>query len=72
MELNTQTINTPPRPAATVLMLRDAPQGLEVLLIKRHAQSEVLGGAYVFPGGKVDAADAQALVLSLLDQPAQT
>lgn len=48
MELNTQTINTPPRPAATVLMLRDAPQGLEVLLIKRHAQSEVLGAPMSF------------------------
>lgn len=72
MELNTQTINTPPRPAATVILLRDTPQGLEVLLIKRHALSDVLGGAYVFPGGKVDAADAEPQVLCLLDQPAQT
>jgi len=57
MELNTQTVTTPPRAAATVVMLRDTTQGLEVLLIKRHDNSDVLGGAYVFPGGKVDAGD---------------
>jgi len=46
------------RPAATVILLRDGPGGLEVFMVKRHSQSDVLGGAYVFPGGKVDAADA--------------
>lgn len=70
MELNKLHIDTPARDAATVVMLRDTPdaaQTLEVLLLKRHASSDVLGGAYVFPGGKVDAADA-ALVTQL-DQP---
>lgn len=38
-------------------MLRDAEPGLEVFLVKRHGLSDVLGGAYVFPGGKVDAHD---------------
>lgn len=47
-----------PRPAATVLMLRDGDAGLEVFMIQRHAQSAVHGGAYVFPGGKVDPGDA--------------
>lgn len=47
-----------PLPSATVVLLRDGEQGLEVFLLQRHAQSEVLGGAYVFPGGKVDAEDA--------------
>ena len=55
MELNLETVTTPPRAAATVVLLRDAPAGLEVFLIKRHGLSDVLGGAYVFPGGKVDA-----------------
>ena len=67
MELNTTLITTPPRPAATVVMLRDGPVGLEVFLLKRHGNSEVLGGAYVFPGGKVDAADAG--LAPLLTQP---
>ncbi|HEY8360671.1 MAG TPA: NUDIX domain-containing protein, partial [Ramlibacter sp.] len=50
---------TAPLPSATVVLLRDGASGLEVFLLRRHAQSDVLGGAYVFPGGKVDAADAQ-------------
>ena len=69
MELNHATVTTPPRPAATVVLLRDAPAGLEVFLMKRHGLSDVLGGAYVFPGGKVDAADAELDMASHLDQP---
>ena len=69
MELNQEIITTPPRPAATVVMLRDMPAGLEVFLMKRHSRSDVLGGAYVFPGGKVDPADAELDMLSHLDQP---
>ncbi|MGE0801716.1 MAG: NUDIX domain-containing protein [Lautropia sp.] len=60
--LNRETIVTPPVAAATVVLLRDAPGapgGFEVLLQKRHAASSVLGGAHVFPGGKVDPADAE-------------
>ena len=37
--------------------------------MKRHGLSDVLGGAYVFPGGKVDAADAQLDMVAHLDQP---
>lgn len=69
MELNLETVTTPPRPAATVVLLRDAPAGLEVFLMKRHGLSDVLGGAYVFPGGKVDAADAELDMAAHLDQP---
>lgn len=47
-----------PQAAATVLMVRDGPDGLEVFMVRRHERSNVLGGAWVFPGGKVDAADA--------------
>ena len=67
MELNRTLIETPPRDAATVVMLRDAPGGLEVFLLKRHSASDVLGGAYVFPGGKIDAEDAA--LIPQLDQP---
>lgn len=67
MQLNHDVVTTTPRPAATVVMLRQAPE-LEVFMLKRHVDSAVLGGAYVFPGGKVDAADADAPP-SLFDQP---
>ncbi len=57
MKLNSDVPLDPPRDAATVVMLRDGALGLEVFLVKRHGLSDVLGGAYVFPGGKLDAAD---------------
>lgn len=58
MQLNSEVITTPPRASATVVLLRDDPQkGLQVFLLRRHTASAVLGGAYVFPGGKLDAAD---------------
>lgn len=68
MELNHEIVDTPPRDAASVVMLRDGAPGLEVLLLRRHADSNVLGGAYVFPGGKVDAADGSAEMLARLDR----
>lgn len=72
MELNSEIPTAPPRDAATVVMLRDAPQGLEVFLVKRHGLSDVLGGAYVFPGGKLDANDTMLDPVAHLDQdPAQ-
>jgi 8-oxo-dGTP pyrophosphatase MutT (NUDIX family) len=60
MELNSDIPVHPPRDAATVVLLRDGAHGLEVFLVKRHGLSDVLGGAYVFPGGKLDAADCEA------------
>ena len=69
MELNFDIVTTPLLAAATVVLLRDAPSGLEVFLMKRHTRSDVLGGAYVFPGGKVDAADAELDMALHLDQP---
>jgi len=49
------------RPAATVLLLRDAADGgLEVLMTRRSAQASFAPGAYVFPGGGIDALDAQS------------
>lgn len=48
------------RAAATVMLLRGGAASLEVLLLKRHLRSDVHGGVHVFPGGKVDDADADA------------
>src|SRR5689334_1418031 len=49
-----------PRPAATVLLLRDGVAGLEVLMTRRSMTASFAPGAYVFPGGTIDAADAAA------------
>lgn len=46
-----------PRPAATVVMIRDGDDGMEVLLMRRHRRSGFVPGAWVFPGGRVDPAD---------------
>lgn len=50
----------PLRPAATVLLLRDTAQGIEVLMTRRSMTASFAPGAYVFPGGGIDATDAQA------------
>ncbi len=56
-----------PRPASTLILVRDGRAGgdrgtavgaLEVLLVKRNANADFVGGAHVFPGGGVDEADA--------------
>ena len=59
----------PPRASASVLLLREGCDGLQVLLLRRHPGTEVLGGYYVFPGGKLDAADCTPDWLPVLDQP---
>jgi 8-oxo-dGTP pyrophosphatase MutT (NUDIX family) len=53
------------RQAATVLVLRDSPEGPQVYFMRRPARSSFAASAYVFPGGAVDAADASAEVLAL-------
>ncbi len=45
------------RPAATVAVLRDGAGGLEVLMGRRSSKMNFHGGAWVFPGGRVDDAD---------------
>ncbi len=47
-----------PRTAATVLILRDASDGPEVLMVRRSPNASFMPGAYVFPGGAVDDGDA--------------
>lgn len=45
--------------SASIIVIRDGDDGLEVLMIKRHQDIAFAGGAYVFPGGKVDAGDLE-------------
>lgn len=63
---------TTPRDSATVVMLRDGAQGLEVFLMQRSGLSDAFGAAYVFPGGKLDAADCSTTALAALDCDAHT
>ncbi|MGZ5090482.1 MAG: NUDIX hydrolase [Burkholderiales bacterium] len=49
-------------PAATVMLLRDGDDGMEVFMIVRHHKSDVHAGALVFPGGRVDAEDYELAV----------
>ncbi|HEX6522739.1 MAG TPA: NUDIX domain-containing protein [Streptosporangiaceae bacterium] len=49
-----------PRDAATVILLRDRDDGVEVLLLCRKRAMDFAPGAHVFPGGSVDPGDADA------------
>ena len=55
-----------PRPAATIVLLRDGVDGLEVLLMRRNRRAGFVPGAWVFPGGRVDGSDAGPDVVELL------
>lgn len=59
-QLHTHREPVATRPAATVLLLRDTPDngGLEVLMTRRSGTASFAPGAYVFPGGGIDALDA--------------
>lgn len=52
-----------PRPASTVMVIRDAEASLEVLMLRRSLESVFVRGAYVFPGGAVDPADGESELL---------
>jgi 8-oxo-dGTP pyrophosphatase MutT (NUDIX family) len=65
-----------PRPAATVITVRDAGNGYEILMLLRNLKSDFVGGAYVFPGGALDQSDsapaAQHLSFGLTDAEASS
>jgi 8-oxo-dGTP pyrophosphatase MutT (NUDIX family) len=56
-ELNEGEV-TDARQAASIIVLRDSPEGPEVLLVQRNPKQRFMGGAWVFPGGAVHAEDA--------------
>jgi 8-oxo-dGTP pyrophosphatase MutT (NUDIX family) len=47
-----------PRPASTVVLLRDGSRGIELYLLRRHARMPFAAGMYAFPGGAVDERDS--------------
>lgn len=52
--------DVPIRPAATIVLLRDTAHGIEVFMVRRTFSIAFMAGAHVFPGGRVDASDAEA------------
>ena len=63
-KVDLETATTPARAAATLIVVRETASGLEVLLLRRNPNLKVMAGAWVFPGGKVDADDAGTDALS--------
>lgn len=63
-------LTKPLRSASTLILLRDSEDGPQVLMLKRHGLSEVLAGAFVFPGGKLDAPDTELQDSPYLDESA--
>ncbi|HLS80589.1 MAG TPA: hypothetical protein VK025_04215 [Steroidobacter sp.] len=57
-----------PRQAATVILLREASCGVEVLVIRRHKDLAFLGGMWVFPGGALAPADSSPETLARIPQ----
>ena len=70
-ELNPGEV-TEARQAASLILLRDAERGAEVLLVQRNPEQRFMGGAWVFPGGAVhagqDADEAAAAVRELEEE----
>jgi len=56
-----------PRPAATVMLLRDRAEGLEIFMVRRHHQIDFASGALVFPGGKTAPGDTDPALGALAD-----
>ncbi|HUE77433.1 MAG TPA: NUDIX domain-containing protein [Longimicrobiales bacterium] len=56
-----------PRPAATIVPLRDGADGIEALLMRRQRSSGFVPGAWVFPGGRVDPADSGPSLYERID-----
>ncbi|MGB8225186.1 MAG: hypothetical protein WCF10_21545 [Polyangiales bacterium] len=63
------TADKPIEDASTVIVLRETNGGLETFLLCRHHQSGFMGGAHVFPGGKVDRSDKHPSWRARVDRP---
>jgi 8-oxo-dGTP pyrophosphatase MutT (NUDIX family) len=63
---------TEAREAASLILLRDSPEGPEVLLVQRNPEQRFMGGAWVFPGGALHSEDAshRATALRELEEEA--
>jgi 8-oxo-dGTP pyrophosphatase MutT (NUDIX family) len=55
-----------PRDAATLVLVRDGQSELELFCVERNKQSRFLGGAIVFPGGRVEESDREEAWIDLV------
>ncbi len=62
----------PAIPAATVVLLRDGADGVETLMLRRNSKLAFAGGAWVFPGGRIDPEDYPAGVVTDDDEAVLT
>ena len=63
----------PAKPAATIVLLRDSPSKMEILLLKRDSSASFVPGAYVFPGGGVDPTDwSKKMLTNVAGLPTET
>jgi len=70
--MDASKVPAPAIPAATVVILRDRPDGIEVFMVVRHHAIEFASGALVFPGGKVDPGDSDPAWADLAEIHAPT
>jgi 8-oxo-dGTP pyrophosphatase MutT (NUDIX family) len=65
--LSSPAINSTPKDSATVILVRQA-QGktMEVFLARRHVNQSFMAGAFVFPGGRLEAADADSALTEFI------
>jgi 8-oxo-dGTP pyrophosphatase MutT (NUDIX family) len=57
------------RRASTVIVARDAADGIEIVLTQRHTRLRFMGGTFVFPGGAVDRSDSSAVLADHIAVP---
>ena len=67
LDIDPRRDGPPPRPAATVVLLRDVGSAFEVFLVRRTPGAAFMAGAHVFPGGKLDDSDASPELLEHVD-----
>jgi len=70
--MSTDTGGKPIRDASTVIVLRETGAGIETFMLCRHQQSGFMGGAHVFPGGKVDPSDSAPDWIGRVDQASES
>lgn len=71
MTQKNEKTTTTPVPAATILLVRDGPAGIEVFMVKRHHEIDFIANALVFPGGKSTKSDADSGIARLMDGDAE-
>jgi 8-oxo-dGTP pyrophosphatase MutT (NUDIX family) len=70
LDLKLDRAGVTPKDAATLVLVRDGASGVEVFCVERSKESRFMGGAIVFPGGKLDPRDTDPIWNDLATTPA--